>query len=233
MTRFNRIITEMCKYYSMQGMTIEKQASLIGVSLRTLQNWKSRDVRPYKDSMEKLFKFLEENNGKQFIVSLRDNPIAVDYIESSERGIFPDWIDAESIKEIRDNFPKASSFKYLCLLTYCERMEAIKKMIPGDPPEYFKVAALQARYDSDMNRSRDMFGIDGIYEWKDRIIQYITGDFRTDGDIEALGQEALDKLIEAYIKKKNRRNQIKKAGEQNECNDYKETEDAVSWERTA
>ena len=45
-----------------------------------------------------------------------------------------------------------------------------------------------------MEKAKRIFGLGDIYEWKDKVIQYVTKIPKTPDDIEVLGQKALNNI---------------------------------------
>ena len=192
---FNKTIIEMCAYYSQRGKTMEILAMDIGISKRTLQKWKTATRVPKDGTLELLCDFLKENNGGQFLRRIMAMP-ATD--EETKRGVFPKDLNQEDVERIRDAFPGPEEFSLLCEMIIHENIpSALAQILPD--ADLARRASLVARYESDMKTAGEVFGLNNIYEWRDRIVKHIRGRIPDrKGDVEALGQEALDAIVSEY-----------------------------------
>lgn len=207
---FAKLMKEICAYYKSRGFSsMERLAEGIGVSdRRTVQYWVSGERTPYQDSLRRLSAFLESHNGGQFIVGLR-NIFGTYYFEESElkRGEFPKELDEKDVDAIRDGFPGPDEFSFLCSMIINENKSvAAADTLPNGT--IVQKAALISSYEVHMERAKEVFGIDGVYDWQNKVIRYIgTGQIpQKPGDVEALGQMALDNIIYCYLSRKERRN---------------------------
>ncbi len=199
---FKNLISEICRYYNIRGLTMEPLAEKIGITKRMLQLWKSEGKRPHDSSLQLLYQFLKENNGGQFIIELK-RALEGSIIKEAviERGQFPDNLAEEDKETIRKNFPGNQSLKFLCaMIVYDNKSLAAEETLPGG--SLAQKAALISGYEASMKKAKKVFGIDGTYDWKDKVIQYIGQLPEEDGDIESLGQEAVNNIIEGYFSQK-------------------------------
>ena len=77
------------------------------------------------------------------------------------------------------------------------RTEALSEVLPDG--SLAQKAALISRYEMSMEKCKNIFGLDGIYDWKDKVMQHIGQIPEQSGDVEALGQTALDNIISGYF----------------------------------
>ena len=196
--RFNETVSRICDYYSDRGKSMELLSQEIGISKRTLQHWKN-NYSPQKETMKLLCKFLKNNDGEQFLSQLECGRL-IPADDGGQRTAFPDWLKDEDRDIIRENFPKVRELSLLCAIIVCQNIpEALKAVLPnGTIPEQ---AILLSGYDDAMKRGKTIFGIENIYDWKDKVIKFIPmGMFpEKDGDIESIGQTALDNIIAGYL----------------------------------
>lgn len=192
---FNKTIEEMCAYYRDRGKPMEILSDEIGISKRTLQKWKKATRVPKDGSLDLLCEFLRNNNGGHFLNRILAVPVNE---EESAYGVFPKDLSEEDIKTIRDSFPGPEEFALLCeMIIYKNLPDAVSHVCGED--SLIKRAALIARYESDMETAKKVFGLNNLYEWRDRVIKYIKGNiFSVKGEIEVLGQEALDAIVKEY-----------------------------------
>ncbi len=202
---FNCIVSEICDYYSIRGKSIPKLAEEIMISERTLQKWKSGGTKyPQLNMVSCLKDFLLKNDGGHFLVRL-DRLFGKEIIEkqNEEKGSIKE-MDEKDIEIIRENFPGPMELSLLCaVIVYENKAQAISFVLPDG--DIASRAALISSYETDMEKAKRIFGFDGIYDWKDKVIKYITCIPDKKGDIESLGQKAVDNILEAYFKKKKER----------------------------
>lgn len=198
---FKEIIDEICKhYYKTKNLPMELLAEEIGIDKRTLQKWKSTGHRPREDSINLLINFLYSNDGGQFIVRL-SQALGESYItiNNENNGTFPPNISNEDINNIKANFPGYDELSFLCaMILYNNKAKAVSEMMPD--ADIVQKAALISKYETSMEKAKRIFGFGDIYEWKDKVIQYVTKIPKTPNDIEVLGQKALNNIIEGYFK---------------------------------
>ena len=204
---FNNIICEMCNFYRKRGLPMEKLAEAIGISKRTLQKWKRSTGVPKNMTIDLLYNFLWENDGMQFLVLLHGSPIIW---KDSAYGKFPVDLSKKEIDEIRRSFPGPEEFTLLCnIVVHGSIQEALLQMYPSS--NVVKMASLVAKYEADMETAKEVFGLNGIHEWKDRVLRYIVGSLPEEkGCVESLGQEALDAIVTEYRRTKERKKYVEK-----------------------
>ncbi|MBR3515430.1 MAG: helix-turn-helix transcriptional regulator [Lachnospiraceae bacterium] len=204
---FNKIICEMCDFYRRRGLPMEKLAEAIGISKRTLQKWKRSTGIPKNMTADLLYDFLRENDGMQFLVLLHGSPIIW---KDRVYGEFPADLSKEEVGEIRRSFPGPEEFTLLCnIVVYGSIQAALLQMYPSS--DVVKMASLVAKYEADMEIAKEAFGLNGIHEWKDRVLRYIVGSLPEEkGCIESLGQEAINAIVTEYRRTKERRKYVEK-----------------------
>ncbi len=178
-----------------------KLAEKIGISKRALQTWKNKGIRPRDDSIQLLVKFLESHNGEHYVVRLKQifNKMGVEGSEP-RRGEFPPELDKKDIEEIRNAFPGYNEMYFLCAMTvYNDKVMAAKQILPEG--NIIQKASLISSYETAMETAEEVFGLRDVYEWKNKVIRFIgiNGQIPEEkGDVEALGQQALDSIISCY-----------------------------------
>lgn len=201
---FKKLIEDICRYYRDRGLPMEALAEGIGISKRMLQKWKAEGHRPHEENIRLLTKFLKENNGGHFITRLQQilGGQTVD-IPCMDRGEFPKEMDDKDVRAIRDLFPRYDEMVFLCAMVINgDISRAVAEVLPDS--DLVQRAALVSRYEASMRRCKESFGLDGIYDWKDRVVQYIARIPEGPDDVEALGQKALDSIIGCYLDNKNK-----------------------------
>ncbi len=202
---FTKLIKEICSYYGDHGWKMGPLAKEIGLNdRRSLQYWKSGDRFPSRYTFAKLVEFLENNNGGQFNVRMK-SILGSYYFENIEtqRGKFPKGISDDDIKIIRLCFPGPDELTFLCaMIVHGNKSIAAAETLPNGT--LVQKAALISSYETYMDKAKKVFGIDGIYDWQNKIIQYMgIGQIPEEvGDLEALGQPALDSIIYCYLSTK-------------------------------
>ena len=208
--KFNKIVREICGYYFRRGKSMKKIAEESEINLRTLQNWKNKCCLPRKDSYELLIKFLKANQGEHFLLQLNDALLPTAECSSNEilrKGKFPEWLNEEDICMIKDTFPNYYAFTMICaMVVFGNYPDALDAVLPDG--SLSEKASLVAQYENAMKKSSEVFGIEGIYDWKDKVIRYIRPVDINSGStgIESIGQTALDNIIACYLIKNGKTN---------------------------
>lgn len=195
----NKVIAQMCEYYQNRGYNIERLAEAIGMSERNLQMLKNDDQTPRESTLNLFYEFLSKNDGGQFESRMKQLTLGYTAPQPApKRGVFPKQMSEDDVKIIRDNFPTSKELMFMCaMVIYNNKAEAIKSVLPdGDIKQ---CAALISGCETKMEKAKKIYGINDFYEWKDKVIKYITQIPEKDGDIESLGQTVLDNIVNGYL----------------------------------
>lgn len=204
LTEFNVIIKDICDYYCKPSgiYTRETLAEEIGISKRALQKWESSPSTPQVATINELYRFLREHGGNNYIIRLKQ-ALGAKYVEPSkvERGQFPKELPQEDIDAIRLHFPRCDELNFICaMITYENQVRAANEVLPN--ANLPQIASLISRWNVRMDTCKRIFGFANAWDWQYNIIMYIDDVPKIDGDVEALGQIALDNIIAGYLERK-------------------------------
>ena len=174
-----KILQEITEYYNCRGIYEEQIAEGIHIDKRSFQNWKceKKNKRPRIGNFNALCEYLEQNDGGHFIINLRKAYFGETMEQimpaATPRGSFPDHMAEDDIKVIRESFPDPLILKFLCSYIMSEnKIYTVNEIMSGS--DWAAKAGLISKFDVAMSKAKEIFGFNGPYDWKDKVIKYLT-----------------------------------------------------------